>query len=263
MYSLIWIKKTVNYCELWVRKFYFRFVKYLLPFLFLLIVQFSSAQNADCSRVWMKGKVIDTLNRVNFYNLMVVNKTTNAGVFGKTDGSFGVYVNNNDSIILSSKGYDLIGFRVKADSNCQFICDFALIQKAHELEEVVIRPLKTLQQIKEEREALALRETRTITGIEAFQSPITALYQRFSQAEQSKAKVAELQYMDSKVEVIKEILRLYVVYDIVVLTESQFDDFIVFMNMDEDFLKTASDMELATFIKDKFEHYKTLQPAGQ
>lgn len=206
----------------------------------------------------MKGRVLDTLNPTSFINLMVVNQTTNHGVFGQPNGAFGLYVNNNDSIILSSKGYDRIGFRVKADSSCQFLMDFVLIEKPHELEEVVIRPLKTLQQIKEERAALAMRQTVTVNGLEVIQSPITALYQRFSHTEQSKAKVAELQYMDSKTEIVKEILRLYVVYEVIDMTEAQFDDFITFMALDENFLKTATDMELATFIKDKYEHYKML-----
>jgi hypothetical protein len=128
-----------------------------------------------------------------------------------------------------------------------------------QLNEVTIKPLKTLQQIKEERAALAQRETRTITGIEAFQSPITALYQRFSKSEQSKAKVAELEYMDNKTEVVKELLRLYVSYDVIKLDESEFEDFIYFMTLDEDFLKTASDIELATYIKDKLDHYLLLK----
>jgi len=193
---------------------------------------------------------------------MVVNHSTNEGVFGQPNGSFGAYVNPNDSIILSTKGYYKIGFRVVPDSSCQFVCDFALIEKARQLNEVVIKPLKTLQQIKEEREALAQRETRTITGLEAFQSPITALYQRFSKSEKSKAKVAELEYLDNKTEVVKELLRLYVSYDVIKLDEAEFEDFIYFMTLDEDFLKTASDIELATFIKDKLDHYLLLKPGN-
>ncbi len=233
-------------------------MKYSLFFLFLVCAQMSNAQN--CTRVWVKGKVVDTLNPGKFLNLMVINQTSGKGVFGQPNGTFGVYVNNNDSIILSIKGYDRIGFRAKADSSCQFNADYAVIEIPHELDEVVVKPLKTLQQIKDERAALAMRETRTITGVEAFQSPITALYQRFSKVEQSKAKVAELQYLDSKTEIVKEILRLYVLYDVVELNADEFEDFISFMAMDENFLKTASDIELATFIKDKYEHYILLHP---
>ncbi len=191
---------------------------------------------------------------------MVINQTTGQGVFGHTDGSFAVYVSPNDSIILSVKQYERIGFRVKPDSLCQFIGSFTITPKARELDPVVVKPIKSLQQIKEEREALAMRETRTITGIEAVQSPITALYQRFSKAEKSKAKVAELEYLDNKTAIVRELLALYVLYDVVKLTDEEMEDFITFMAMDENFLKTASDIELAQFIKEKYEHYCLIHP---
>mgnify|MGYP000135443974 CR=1 FL=1 len=46
----------------------------------------------------------------------------------------------------------------------------------------------------------------------------------------------------------KELLRLYVSYDIIQLSEDQFDDFILFINVDVNFFKTATEFELVTFI---------------
>jgi hypothetical protein len=235
---------------------YIRTMRFVLLF-FLLIA--TSAYSQDCSRVWVKGRVVDTLRSQTFYNLMVVNRTSGKGIFGQPDGSFAVYVNPNDSITLSVKGYGMVGFRAVPDSLCQFTANFVLTEKGTDLEEVVVKPLKTLQQIKEERAELALRETRTITGIEAFQSPITALYQRFSQKEQSKARVAEMEYKDSKEEIVQELLRLYVAYDIIELDDEEFMVFIEFLAIDDNFLKTASDMELITYIKEKFEHYQRIR----
>lgn len=233
-------------------------MKLIVPIIVILLS--SSAFAQPCTRVWLKGKVEDTLNKHTFLNLMVVNTSTGKGVFGQPDGTFGVYVSDQDSIILSIKGYERYGFRVKGDSSCHFEVYAAVEKKARQIDEVVIKPLKSIQQIKEERADLALRETRTITGIEAFQSPITALYQRFSKREQSKALVAQKQYEDSKEEIVQELLRLYVSYDIIKLNNDDFIDFIRFMAMDENFLKTASDLELITFIKDKLEHYLLLHP---
>lgn len=234
-------------------------MKLIVPVIAILLSSAAFAQES-CTKVWLKGKVEDTLNKHTFLNLMVVNTSTGKGVFGQPDGTFGVYVSNNDSIVLSVKGYERYGFRVKGDSSCHFEVYAAVEKKARQIDEVVIKPLKSLQQIKEERADLALRETRTITGIEAFQSPITALYQRFSKKEQSKALVAQKEYEDSKEEIVQELLRLYVSYDIIKLNSDDFIDFIRFMAMDENFLKTASDLELITFIKDKLEHYLLLHP---
>jgi hypothetical protein len=125
--------------------------------------------------------------------------------------------------------------------------------------EVVVRPLKSLEQIREEREALAMRETRMVTGIEVLQSPITALYQAFSKKEQNKRWIAEQNYKDDQRRVVKELLRTYIAYDIIELDEEEFDNFIAFLNVNEDFLKTATEMELITFIKDKYEHFRDMK----
>lgn len=230
----------------------------LLAFTIGLILILSSGFKANAQEkvpVLLTGKVMDTLYNQGFYNLMVVNRTTGRGVFGQPDGTFSVYASEGDSITLSTKGYPMYGFRIQSDSNHQMRVLCVLENKVYQQKEVEVRPLKSLQQIKEERANLSLRETRNVTGMAVINSPITALYERFSEKEQRKAMIAKLEYKDNQVKVLKELLRLYVVYDIVNLSEEEFGDFIQFLNIDETFLKTASEMELATFIKDKFEHY--------
>jgi hypothetical protein len=214
---------------------------------------------AQCDKVFVSGKVIDTLRPQSFYNLMVINRTTGRGIFGQPDGYFSVYVRPNDKIALSTKEYPIYEFIAKPDSNCQ--CQvIAYIEKLpQDVQEVVVKPLKTLEQIKEERKNLVLRETRQVTGIEALQSPITALYQAFSKKEQNKRWIAEQKYKDDQRQVVKELLRLYVAYEIIEMEEADFDDFIIFLNADPDFLKTAAEMELVLFIKDKFEHFKMIR----
>ena len=199
------------------------------------------------------------MNRDVFYNLMVINKTTGRGVFGQPNGYFSVYVRPGDKIALSTKGYPVYEFIATADKDCQNHI-YAIIERIpQEVEQVVVRPLKSLEQIKEERQALSQRETRLVTGVNVLQSPITALYQAFSKKEQNKQWIAEQQYKDDQRRVVKELLRLYVAFDIIDLPEVTFDDFITFLNIDENFIKTASEMELVLFIKDKYDHFKSLR----
>lgn len=228
---------------------------FMRSILLIFILSLSSTLYSQCESVLFKGKVTDTLRFQSFYNMMIVNRTTGKGIFGQPNGTFSTYVNDGDSITISVKGYDLINIRIKADENCRHVNNYSIVGKPYEFEEVVVRPIKSLEQIKNEREALALVETRTVKGIEAFQSPITALYQAFSKTERSKRKVEELKYMDSKRDIIKELLRTYVAYDVVRLTEEEFDEFIYFLNMDADFLRTATEWELIEFIKGKYEHF--------
>ena len=227
----------------------------------VLLVFFSSLPvfGQQCDKVLFTGKVVDTLRPQNFYNLMIVNRRTGQGVFGQPNGTFSVYVNNGDSISISVREYPLVKLVVKADSNCQFLKTIFIEPKPQEVREVVVRPLKSLEQIKEERSALAMRETRLVTGIEVMQSPITALYQAFSKKEQNKRWIAEQNYKDDQRRVVKELLRTYIAYDIIELDEEEFDNFIAFLNVNDSFLKTATEMELITFIKDKYEHFRGMK----
>jgi hypothetical protein len=227
-----------------------------LLFGFLLFVQ--TTVKAQCDQVFISGKVLDTLREQNFFNLMVINKSTGRGVFGQPNGNFSVYARPGDRIALSTKGYPIYEFIAKPDENCQCRVEAYIERLPQEVQAVVVRPLKTLEQIKEEREALALRETRTVTGVNVLQSPITALYQAFSKKEQNKRWIAEQQYKDDQRKIVQELLRLYVAFDIIELSEQDFDEFITFLNLEEQFIKTASEMELILFIKDKYEHFKQM-----
>jgi tyrosyl-tRNA synthetase len=214
---------------------------------------------AQCEQVLVSGKITDTMRMQNFYNLMVVNKTTGRGVFGQPNGHFSVYANTGDLIALSTKGYPVYQFVVKPDENCQTKVLAYVERLPQEVPDVVVRPLKTLEQIKEERENLALRETRVVTGVNVLQSPITALYQAFSKKEQNKRWIAEQEFKDDQRRIVQELLRLYVAFDIIDLSEEEFDAFITFLNIDEQFIKTATEMELILFIKDKYDHFKSIK----
>ncbi len=231
-------------------------LKLLLFFLVLISTTYSFTQ---CNRVLVSGRVIDSLRPQTFYNLMVINKTVGRGVFGEPNGSFSVYVMPNDLIALSIKEYPIYEFIAIPDENCQCKVNAYIEKLPQEIEEVIVRPLKTLSQIKDERQALSMRETRLVTGINMLESPITALYQAFSKKEQNKRWIQEQKYKDDQRRIVKELLRLYVAFDIINMTEEDFDSFIQFLNIDDDFLKTASEMELILFIKDKFDHYNYLK----
>ncbi|MDP5066608.1 MAG: hypothetical protein NWP99_04875 [Crocinitomicaceae bacterium] len=227
-------------------------------FFSLYMLLWSCQTWAQCEQVLVSGKIVDTMRLQNFYNLMVVNKTTGRGIFGQPNGHFSVYATAGDLIALSTKGYPVYQFVVTPDDNCQSKVLAYIERLPQETPEVIVRPLKTLEQIKEERENLALRETRTVTGVSVLQSPITALYQAFSKKEQNKRWIAEQEYKDDQRRIVQELLRLYVAFDIIELSDTEFDAFITFLNIDEQFIKTATEMELILFIKDKYDHFRRL-----
>ena len=221
-------------------------MRLILLYTLLLISVYSIGQ---CDEIYLKGKVKDTLNDRGFYNLMVINLTTQQGVFGQPSGRFAVYVNPGDRIAFSVQGYKKVIINIPLADQCTLDTLIVLPTRIQEYDQVTVHPIKSLETIKKEREELSMRETRTVTGVNVLQSPITALYERFSKKAQSKRKVAEMEHQDNINDVLKDLLRLYVSYDVVYLEEEQFTAFVHFLNIDEHFLKTASDYELITYIK--------------
>ncbi len=98
-----------------------------------------------------------------------------------------------------------------------------------------------------------------VTGIDAFASPITFLYQSFSKRERAKRDIAQKKNEDNKRKLLKELFRKYVDFDIMNLSEDQFDNFIDFINVDDNFLKNSTQYDFILFVKRKFEMYKALK----
>ncbi len=244
------------------------FILFISTFLFnnVIIAQTdttSNIPNYNDSLITINGKVIDTTQKVNFYNVMVINKTAGKGNFGKYDGSFTIQVKKSDVVAVSVTGYQTkyLNFKnkkYKKEYNVTLYLDILTVTS----KEVVVKPLKTLEELQKERAQLQKREVPKITGVNALQSPITALYMTFSKREKTKRLIAEMEYKDQQKEVVKEILRLYVANDIIDLEDDEFEAFINFLNLNDHFLKTASDYELIIYIKGKYEHFKKLQKEG-
>lgn len=220
----------------------------------------SQTANYNDSLITIKGRVIDTNYSVGFYNLVVLNKSVGKGIFGEYNGKFNITVKKTDTIGISVRGYQTI-YLSYADSAYQktYSDRFYIQELAYTTDEVVVKPLKTLEELKEERANIAKREVPTVTVTNAIQSPITALYVAFSKREKTKRMIAEMEFQDKQDEVVREILRIYVHNDIFDLSKDDFDEFIRFLNLNTEFLKSASDYELVTYIKAKFEHFQKIK----
>ena len=219
--------------------------------------------NFNDSLITITGKVIDTTKSVSFYNTMIVNKTARKGIFGGYDGNFSITVKKSDLVAISVTGYKThyLSFKNKAFKKVYNVTLYLEILTVTG-KTIEVQTYKTLEELQKERAAIAKREVPKVTVSNAISSPITALYVAFSKREKTKRLIAEMEYQDQKRNVVKEILRLYVHTDIIDLEDEDFDDFISFLNLNENLLKTASDYELIVYIKYKFQHYQKIKSEG-
>ena len=229
--------------------------------IFLLVGQGVFAQHD----ITVQGKVSGGDGEHVFYDLMIVNRRTRTGTFANTDGTFTAVVQRNDTLLIGAGGYvtrtlPLGEFPDESLDKLQI----TLRPWSIDLKPVAVLPERTLKEIQADIAKLGYDEKDyRETGVDAFASPITFLYQEFSKRERSKRKVAELEDDDIKRELLRELLQQYVDYGIIHLSDDSFDDFIDFCAVPDDVIKGLSQYDFLIYMKKKYELYTSLGPTRQ
>lgn len=232
------------------------FLKYIL--FFLLAPAFVMAQEIP---VRISGTVYDPENKGSIPNLMVVNKRTQQGYFGYNSGFFEVTAFKADTLIIAATGFTTIkiSFRdsVEADS---YNVRIPLKKLEVQLKPVEIFTRRDLEEIQKDIETLGYEKSDyMLEGVDAFSSPITALYQSFSRRERNKRMVAEMRNNDRRRALLKELFRKYVDADIIQLSNDEFDDFIDFCGVSESFLKNSTQYDFIMYVKKRFEVFRMVR----
>jgi hypothetical protein len=100
------------------------------------------------------------------------------------------------------------------------------------------------------------KENRT-SGINAFISPLTYLYEQLNRMERSKREVARLENQDRRKELLKELLGKYVDFEIVSLSPDEFDAFVAFVDPGEAVLKALTQYEFILWTRERFLAFKS------
>ncbi len=230
-----------------------KFIKSILV-VFLFFCYKSDAQNLKT----IQGRVQD-IQYPDLYleNIMIINLRTQQGMFAGNNNSFQVQIEPNDTLIISATGYALkrICFKDSIPNDGKvFIVPMKRLSV--QLKEITIFQQREWKAIENDLQGLGYKESDyKLTGVEAWQSPVTALYQAFSKRERSKRKVAELMNDDLRKSLIKEIIHIYIKNKMIELSEERIDDFIASLNLTDEALKTLTQYELAIFIKDRCANY--------
>lgn len=217
------------------------------------------------SEVTVKGRVTGGDGEKTFYDLMIVNRRIRTGTFGNADGSFTVRAQRNDTLLIGAGGYVTRTLPLGEFPDEELLkLKITLRPWSIDLQPVAILPKRTLKQIQSDIEKLGYSEKDyRETGINAFESPITFLYQSFSKRERSRRMVAQMENEDRMRELLKELLQQYVDYGIINLSDESFDDFIDFCNVPEEVLKGLSQYDFLVYVKKKYQLYTSLGPTRQ
>lgn len=220
--------------------------------LFLLLCLASSIK---AQRVFVFGKVYDTeYPSLQLQQVMVVNQQSQLGIFGDNDNSFQIQIDKSDTLIISALGYARNKICLKDSSGINEIrVTIGLNRLSYDLSEITVGRQRELRQISEDIKKLGYNKRELkLTDVDAWQSPITALYQSFSKREQSKRALAQMINNDNRRAVLKDLLYLYNLTELIKLPDSEYNDFIDYLNLNDQQMQDMSDYDLAIFIRDRY-----------
>jgi hypothetical protein len=217
---------------------------------------------ADAQEVKVHGQVEGGDGEKVFYDLMIVNRRLRTGAFGNVNGSFTVTAQRNDTLLIGAGGYVTRTVPLSEYTDVELAALRVVLRPWEiELKPIAVLPERTLKEIQEDINKLGYRESDyRESGVDAFHSPITFLYQEFSRRERSKRQVAELRNEDAKRELLRELLHKYVQYEIINLGNESFDDFIDFCAVPDEVIKGLSQYDFLIYVKKKYELYTSLGP---
>jgi hypothetical protein len=235
----------------------FRAVAFVPAFLLSL------ALTAQQTSVIVSGRAYDRERPAErLFDLMIINLRTAQGTFGKADGGFSVTALPDDTLMIASTGYEFRKFTFR-DSAAKpaYWLDVPLSRLKVELREVSVFSPRELNSIYKDIEKLGYRKSDfQLSGINVLESPITFLYQEFSQLQRLKRHNAERINEEKRRQLLKDLLVTYVSYDIIQLDNDEFDAFIDFCQVPESYLKAASQYDFCLYIKQKFLVYQSMKP---
>jgi hypothetical protein len=216
----------------------------------------------DTMQITVKGVVFDNANNGRrLDDLMIINSRTSQGFFGNADGTFKINILKSDTIIVASTGYEFIRICFQDSINkSQYNIQVPITRLNVNLKEVNIFSPRDLQSIYSDIKKLGYnKKDFEISGVDALNSPITFLYQEFNRLERLKRHNAERINNDKRKELLRQLLANYVSHDIINMDNDEFDDFIEFCNVPENYLKSASQYDFCIYIKRKFEVYAMMK----
>jgi hypothetical protein len=219
----------------------------LFFFLLLSVIGFSQT-------IRIEGRVRDPHGQ-GIPNAIIVNNRTKTGSFGNSSGFYSIVCEKTDTLSITALSYYTRQLCMK-DSLVKdvYYPTVFLDDRTYMLPVVEFISPRDLEAIEKDLLGLGFDENQFKTA--SVSNPITFLYEQFSKRERSKLAVALMEYEDRKRALLKELFHLYVDYDIIDLTNEEFDAFIDFMHVSDEFIRQSSQYEFLIFVKEEFQQYK-------
>lgn len=219
----------------------------------------------------LSGKIISCKDYSPLSYTHIINETSNFYSLADSSGNYSISAKEGDIIRFSFIGYKTCFLIYRMD---QFVADVCLIRDTFLLKEVVALPFKNYTDFKqkllsiklEDKEysipGITLKERTILHNLEdenyikslgfALSSPLSYLYYNFSRHEKNIRKYYELEYNKWNQMAVDKKYNREMVAAITGFKDDKLTEFMAWCNFSFDYLKTATDFEIASKVKEKY-----------
>lgn len=232
----------------------------LCSFLFFFLALCAGGLRAQDSVSVVKGTVLQH-PALGFSDFIIVNLATARGEFGKSDGTFEISIKPRQDIRISCLGFKTVTVSFR-DSVYKPVYHVMVEMKQLTVQfdkPVIVRPMPTYKDLEEAREKIGIHEYEPIIAapVDAFTSPFTALYQKFSRKEQEKREYVALLNQKQLEDALEDITRYYIDSGLFELEEDEIELFISTCPLEQDFVKYASLYEVSAALQSCYAKFKS------
>lgn len=228
--------------------------RYLIAFLLFLVSASALAQNNPTIRI--SGTVLDIYDRNPVSGVSIILPKEGQSFVTDATGHFTMTCHKRDTLFLFLYGYQTQRFSM-ADSveRAEYHPVFEFDRLLATSRPIIVHPNKTLGQIEKEREKMGQIPKELQQPYVPLTSPISALYEMLSGRAKERTKLREQMVADERTRIYRELFDYYKQINLFDLPDEYYDQFISYLDLPVDFLKTNTDYTITKTILDAYKKF--------
>lgn len=253
-------------------------MKYFVVFLFLLLSITVHAQIQEASHK-VDGLILSNTTKQPLSSVNIINVNKVRGATTNSNGYFEIDVQVNDTLHITSLGFQSLRVRVTNDWIKNKSTKIQLTEKAIALEEVVIRPFNLTGYLEVDTKIIPVKENYrySISGLtqgyeagayspNAFEkvlgsifNPADMLYNFFGNKPKELKKLKEMKKDDTVRNLLESKFDRETIAVLLGIDKNEIPEILQRCNYSESFIKTANDLQIMDAISGCYEEYKVLK----
>jgi CarboxypepD_reg-like domain len=253
-------------------------MKYFFTFIFCLASTLLFSQENNLSTI-VTGNVINDNTKEPLYNVNIINVNSVKGTTSNQKGYFEIEARANDTLHVTMLGYKSIKVKVTNDWIKNKYTQIKLIEKAFELDEVVVRAYNLTGYLEIDAKLIPIRDNYRYNivglnrGYEAGETspnafsrvmgsifnPADALYNIFGKKPKELKRLREMKKDDTVRRLLESKFDRETISALLGIDKNEIPEILARCNYSESFVKTANDLQIMDAISNCYEEYKVLK----